>query len=335
MDTSAYVVTVDLSNVEYAGVVIGANAGWTDGYIVSVRPAFGGGLSINDLGSNSAIGTERSNVEDLEGWGATGTLTVTVSGGVISATYNDGTARGPVTFDVVTNDGSFPGQYVGMWVEFGVADSFLNFDAVDGVAGNQTPVVDTPIANQSSINGDAINLDVSGNFSDPDISDTLTFSDPTASLPANLSINSAGVISGNIDGAADVSSPYTVTIRATDDGTPAEFVEDTFTWNVSASAVPLSVTMTLRGLADNGSGGFDDSALANESTINYWIYAGHDKGALTTLLANGTGEVTDGAGQLVLNWNQIGSENTGDNVTVLLEKADASRASPPIHTVID
>ncbi|MCG8377269.1 MAG: putative Ig domain-containing protein, partial [Chlorobiales bacterium] len=85
------------------------------------------------------------------------------------------------------------------------------------------PVLDTPIPDQNATDDTAFNLDVSGNFSDPDVGDTLTFS--ASGLPAsgNLTISTAGVISGTPDN-SDV-GVHNVTVTA-DDGvggsTPAQ-----------------------------------------------------------------------------------------------------------------
>ncbi len=83
------------------------------------------------------------------------------------------------------------------------------------VTGINSAPVSTPIAAQSSIDGGSVTLNVSGNFSDPDAGDLLTFS--ASSLPPGLSINSTtGIISGTINNNASVGGPYSVTITATD-----------------------------------------------------------------------------------------------------------------------
>ena len=106
-----------------------------------------------------------------------------------------------------------------------VSDTFtLTVDAA-----NQPPVVDTPIGDQTVVEGDTVNIDVSGSFSDPD-GDALTFSD--TGLPASLTLSAAGVITGT-PVTADVGT-HAVTVTATDPG--GEFVEDSFTLTVDAAA---------------------------------------------------------------------------------------------------
>jgi hypothetical protein len=94
-------------------------------------------------------------------------------------------------------------------------------------AGNQAPQLDMEIGDATFAVDAAINLDVSGNFSDPD-GDALTFSGSGA--PASITIDAAGVVSGT-PGAGDVGS-YTIMITATD---PAgAFASDTFMLTIAA-----------------------------------------------------------------------------------------------------
>ena len=105
-----------------------------------------------------------------------------------------------------------------------MATATINVGAV-----NDLPVVDSPIVDQTDMDADNINLDVSGNFRDPE-GDTLTFA--ATGLPTGLSIDpNTGVISGTIDSSASQSGPFTVMVTA-DDGNGGT-VTDTFTWNVT------------------------------------------------------------------------------------------------------
>lgn len=71
----------------------------------------------------------------------------------------------------------------------------------------------TNISNASWIEGTSFNKDISGNFSDLD-NDTLTFT--ANGLPSTLNINpNTGIISGNLP-AVDLTTPYTVTVIASD-----------------------------------------------------------------------------------------------------------------------
>jgi hypothetical protein len=91
---------------------------------------------------------------------------------------------------------------------------------------NRPPVVTNP-GSQSSVEGAVISLQISA--SDPD-GDALTYS--ATGLPAGLGINSSsGLISGTITAGASGSSPFSVTVRATDTG--LLFDEVVFSWTVS------------------------------------------------------------------------------------------------------
>lgn len=96
-------------------------------------------------------------------------------------------------------------------------------------SGNRTPVVASPIANQTGTVGDSVNLDVRSSFSDPD-NDPLTCT--AQNLPDGLTINSSCVISGTLAFGSNVGSPYSVTVRATDNR--GLFIEATFTYTVAA-----------------------------------------------------------------------------------------------------
>ncbi len=98
-------------------------------------------------------------------------------------------------------------------------------------SGNQAPVLDTPIGNQTVTAGTAVNVNVAGNFSDPD-GDMLMFSG--AGAPQSLSISAAGVVSGTPT-EADVGT-YSVTITAMDPGGLS--ANDTFTLTVNSAPPP-------------------------------------------------------------------------------------------------
>lgn len=81
-----------------------------------------------------------------------------------------------------------------------------------------SPVLDTPIADQSTAEQGAVSLDVSGNFSDADAGDQLTFSISNG-LPAGtgLSIDpTTGVLSGTPNAADIAAAPLALTLKATD-----------------------------------------------------------------------------------------------------------------------
>jgi len=102
---------------------------------------------------------------------------------------------------------------------------------------NRDPVVTSP-GDQSSAEGAVINLAVAG--SDPD-GDDLAWT--ATGLPGGLSIDpGTGVISGTVSYSAAPGSPFSVTVRATDDGSPNLFDEVTFTWTVTDVNRPPAVT---------------------------------------------------------------------------------------------
>ncbi|WP_108811397.1 Ig-like domain-containing protein [Sphingorhabdus sp. Alg231-15] len=105
---------------------------------------------------------------------------------------------------------------------------------------NDAPEVDIPIANLNNEDADVISVDISDKFSDLD-GDTLTFT--ATGLPAGLSIDANGVITGTIDpDASQVNGGvYTVTITA-DDGNGGT-VDGSFTWTITNPA-PTAVNDT-------------------------------------------------------------------------------------------
>ena len=159
----------------------------------------------------------------------------------------------PLTFAVVsgptngTLSGAAPNLTYTPNPNFNGADSFT-FTASDAAltsapatvsitvtAGNDGPVVVTPIANQVAIEGTPFNLDVSANFSDAD-NDVLTFA--ASGLPAsnNLSFDpQTGVFSGTpqVEDARD-NDPYTVVVTASDGQAGSSPAQTRFELSVSA-----------------------------------------------------------------------------------------------------
>lgn len=98
---------------------------------------------------------------------------------------------------------------------------------------NRPPVLN-PIANRTDAEG--ITVSLSPSASDPD-GDGLGWT--AIGLPPGLIIDpGSGAITGTIDHSAAASSPYAVTIRATDNGTPALYDEESFTWTVTNTNRP-------------------------------------------------------------------------------------------------
>ena len=80
------------------------------------------------------------------------------------------------------------------------------------------PVVDTPIPDQSDTDLASVSLDISGNFSDADVTDTLTYTIQSG-LPigTGFTIDSlTGVFSGTATAADEAAQPLNVVVRCTD-----------------------------------------------------------------------------------------------------------------------
>ncbi|MDB9526378.1 Ig-like domain-containing protein, partial [Oscillatoria sp. CS-180] len=108
---------------------------------------------------------------------------------------------------------------------------------IDGV--NDAPVVETAIANQNTPDDTTIApVDISGNFSDPDTNDILTYT--AVGLPPGLTLDpNTGIITGTIDNSASQGGPgsdgiYSITVTAKDDN--GETVDQVFTWTVTNPA---------------------------------------------------------------------------------------------------
>jgi hypothetical protein len=132
-----------------------------------------------------------------------------------------------------------------------VNDGRLTLDAIGGVntkvlfleltraSTNGAPVIDA-IADQTSRAGATVDLPVTGR--DPE-GGALTWSQ--TGLPPGLSIaTSTGTISGTIGATAARTEPYTVTVTATDAGSPALSSSRTFAWTVREDVPPTVDTVT-------------------------------------------------------------------------------------------
>jgi large repetitive protein len=144
------------------------------------------------------------------------------------------------------------------------------------VAVNDAPTVVAPLPPQNDADGSAISVATAGNFNDLD-GDTLSFT--ATGLPAGLSINAAGVISGTIDKRASqpAGGLYTVVVTASDGkgGT----VSSTFTWTVTNPG-PVAVNDVA---ATNEDAPVTIAVLANDSDPD-----GDTLTVTTAAAANGT-----------------------------------------------
>ena len=164
-----------------------------------------------------------------------------VNVGVSVAGTNGGTftinANGDYNFDAGSDfDDLAAGQSRLTQVTYAITDGEGGTDTatvtVTVTGANAGPVAVGTIPSQENQDNQLISpLIVSGYFTDPDASDTLTFS-AGGTLPPGLSIDpNTGLISGTIDNSASTGGPYTVVITA-DDGNGGTTTQ-TFNWNVT------------------------------------------------------------------------------------------------------
>jgi subtilisin-like proprotein convertase family protein len=162
----------------------------------------------------------------------TGGVTAIGTDGSVSYTpaanyCNDGTPTDDFTYEA--NDGAL--------------DSNAATGAVTVTCVDDDPTVETSIADQNSVEGAMVNLDISGSFDDVD-GDALTFS-TASTLPPGLTLSPAGVISGTIAFNGNAGSPFSITITASDGSGPT--ASDTFVWTVKQTNQPPQTT----GLTDS------------------------------------------------------------------------------------
>ncbi len=164
-----------------------------------------------------------------------GTPFVTAGGGTLTLNSD-----GSYTFEPGTAyNGLDAGETATETITYTVSDGNGGFDTaslvITVVGANDAPV-STAISAQLGNDAEPVTLDVSGNFTDPDITDVLTFT--ATGFPPGLAISPSGVISGTIDPSASVNGPYTVTVTA-QDGSGATTLQ-TFVWAVTNPA-PVAV----------------------------------------------------------------------------------------------
>ncbi len=125
------------------------------------------------------------------------------------------------------------------------------------VSGTNNAPASMAIPDRVNDDSDVVTVDVSSTFSDPDASDVLTYS--ASNLPPTLSLNPAtGVITGMLASNASASSPYSVTITATD--LAGAFTSQTFQWVVNN--VPVSAFDDFNSTTENVSA--TGSVLTND-----------------------------------------------------------------------
>jgi len=309
-DTFTYTVSDGTVTVEYT-------------VTVTVNPLNDAPVAVNDSAQTDADASASVNViaNDTDADGDT--LTVAqVNGapanvGTAVAGTNGGTftigANGAAVFNPA---GAFAdlaaGQTRTTSVTYQVSDGHGGVDTATltiTVIGTDDAPVSTPIANQTSNDAQAVSFDVSGNFSDADAGDILSFS--ATGLPAGLTIDPAtGVISGTVDRSASVSGPYAVTVTATD--STGLQTSRNFTWTVlnpapvardDALATTENATISGSVFANNGNGADSDpdgdpiavSAVGGSAAGVGTAVAGSNGGTFT-INADGTYSFAPGTG---------------------------------------
>ncbi|MDH0740006.1 retention module-containing protein, partial [Achromobacter spanius] len=227
------------------------------------------------------------------------------------------------------------------------ATSSITYTVSDGEGGTSTATLtvtitgtnDTPILtpgvtldDQAGNDGQAITpVDVSGQFSDVDTGDTLTYS--ATGLPPGLSIDpTTGIISGTLDNSASQGGDngvYAITITATD--TSGASVSQDFSWDVKNPA-PTAVDdtdATTQGVGLNVNA--QDGVLANDTDP--------DSDTLTVSQVNGqaanvgTAVAGQGGGTFTLNADGSYSFNPGSAFNNLA--ANQTATSSITYTVSD
>ena len=179
------------------------------------------------------------------------------------------------------------------------------------VNGNDAPVLNAAIPNQTATEDQAFSFDVSSFFSDPD-NDTLTYSFTTSDgepLPSWLSFNAAtGTFSGTPTN-RDIQD-VTVTVTATDPGNLS--ASDTFTINVvdvnGFAPDIVDEVFVIPTTAANGSavGTVSAGDADPTSTLTYSIVSGNGNGNYTIDSATGAITVADNTNLGTTNPDVIG-----------------------------
>lgn len=236
----------------------------TDPHVAISVPAASGVLS-NDTDAEhdaltvSAVNGVAGNVNASVAGSNGGTFTIKADGSYI---FNPGTA-----FDALP-----PGASATTSVTYTISDGHGGFSTTTLTISvpyiNLPPVVAAPLPAQSSMDGNAVTIPVTGVFADPNPGDTLTIT--ATGLPPGLSYNLlTGAIEGTLSpNASQHAGPYSVTLMA-DDGHGGT-ITSTFNFNVG-NPPPVAVNdianVTEHGttagavLANDHDGGTDSDPL--------------------------------------------------------------------------
>lgn len=206
-------------------------------------------------------------------------LSLGLSSGEIYGTISYNAAAGsPYNVEVTVTDNGTPP----------LADSTTFIWTIADV--NRPPTVTNP-GDQANAEGSTISLQVQGG--DPD-GNSITFA--AVGLPPGLSMASDGLITGEIEVGAAGSSPYTVDVTVTDNGTPPLDATTSFEWTIT---FPSQVSTLYVGSTTGGTvGGVsfqDEDILAFDINSETWsmYFDGSDVGL--TIDVGGVTRLADGS----------------------------------------
>jgi hypothetical protein len=261
---SPYTVTVTATDGTYSG---SAEFTWTIEPVVAVTAPANQTNTEGDTVSGVTVTATDSKGNTIIAYTAKGLptgLSIDASTGVISGTIAAGdAASSPDTVTVTATDGTFSSSATFTWT----------------VNVSSTPVVTAPATQENAEGATVSGVQVTATAGN---NAALTYS--ATNLPAGLTINSnTGVISGTIDTGDSDTSPYTVTVTASNGVTTGSA---TFTWVVttsSSSTLPFSLT--------------DPAWQTLPSGVRIWdvtVGTGAEATSSSTVTVNYTGYLTDG-----------------------------------------
>ncbi|MGD1859643.1 MAG: malectin domain-containing carbohydrate-binding protein [Leptolyngbyaceae cyanobacterium] len=212
-------------------------------------------------------------------------LTFTVATTTLDGTL-DGNLPVGVSFDPATGifggAPSVQGEYqITVTANDGALDSVPVSFALTVTEVNEAPVVDAEIANQTLELGEALALDVTGNFSDPNLGDELVYTVAIVGPDGATELPGITFVDGAFDGTvADSAAPgsYQVTVTASDG---EEAVPDSFLINVTGDVGDGRDTVRIEA---------EDFELVNGFF--------EEAGSRIRLLANSAGEATYALNQI-------------------------------------
>ncbi|MEP4197846.1 MAG: tandem-95 repeat protein, partial [Aliishimia sp.] len=164
---------------------------------------------------------------------------------------------GIITIDVASSASQTNGGIYLLTVTADDSEGGTTAELVQITVTNPPPVIETLIADQTNEDADTVSLDVSGNFADVD-NDDVTYT-ATGLAALGLSIDANGLITGTIPPSTSQTSPFPITITATDaDGGVGEY---SFIWNIT-NPVPTAGTIPTQSAVDGQTVSFDAAAAA-------------------------------------------------------------------------